>query len=288
MNVVINLNKPSGISSQQAVTRVKRLLEVKKAGHCGTLDPLASGVLLICLDEATKIARFLTGLDKEYKARIRLGQKTDTYDSEGIVIETKDISFLSRDHLVQTIAGFRGNIIQKPPMYSAVKVGGATLYKLARKGIEVERPDRSVKIYDLSVDNINMPFVDLSVVCSKGTYIRSLCNDIGELLGVGAHLVSLVRTASGPFHINNAVTFDDLLSGGQGFLSIDSVLDSLKVILLNNKDCQRAKNGVAVPRPPERELNDGEYVLLKDLSGKLFGIGIVKSDLIAIERIMNL
>jgi len=287
MNVIINLNKPPGITSRAAVTKVQRLLGAKKAGHAGTLDPQATGVLLICLNEATKITRFLMDMQKQYKAKIKLGERTDTCDAEGRVIERKDISGLSAADLFDAVQSFKGPIKQKPPMYSAIKIDGKTLYKLARKGIEIDRPDRSVHIYDIKITSIDMPCFDVTISCSKGTYIRSLCDDIGQKIGTGAHMARLERIAVGEFHISNSFSYEELSVNEGMFYSIDRALFNLPEIKLGEVDCQKAKNGVKIILEP-LILQNGEFVRIKDPEGNLFAIGRADSNTISVERGLNL
>jgi len=286
MNIIINLNKPSGITSRQVVTKVQRMFGARKAGHAGTLDPLATGVLIICLNEATKVTRFLMDMDKQYKARIKLGERTDTYDAEGRVIESRDISHLTESELFDAVRTFKGLIRQKPPMYSAVKIGGKTLYKLARKGIEIDRPDRAVHIHDIKITSVDMPYFDVTISCSKGTYIRSLCDDIGMKLGTGAHMARLERTAVGEFPIEKSFSFDELAADEKQFYTIDQALVKLPEIELSDVDYQRAKNGVEVILDSS-SLN-GEFVKLKDPDGNLFAIGKAESNIMRIERGLNL
>ena len=209
-NLVINLNKPKGLTSQQAVTKVKKLFAVRKAGHAGTLDPIATGILLVCLNEATKITRFLADADKEYLAMMKLGERTDTLDSEGkIIYKATDFS-VDKNLIESVLERFRGKIEQIPPMYSAIKVAGKPLYMLARKGIEVERRHRSVNVYKLDIAGFAPPFLEIRVLCSKGTYIRTLCDDIGTALGTGAHVVELKRTKIGDFILEDSAGFDEL------------------------------------------------------------------------------
>ncbi len=287
MHVIINLNKPAGITSRQAVTKIQRLLGAGKAGHAGTLDPQATGVLLVCLNEATKITRFLMDMDKRYKARIKLGERTDTYDAEGRVIETKDISFLSEADLFEAVRTFKGVIRQKPPMYSAVKIGGKTLYKLARKGIEIDRPERTVHVYDIRIISIDLPYFDLEISCSKGTYIRSLCDDIGIKLGTGAHMASLERTAVGFFNIKEAFSFESLAADEELFFSIDQALIKLPEIELAEADYQKAKHGMKIVSESFSQY-DGEFVRMKDPEGRLFAVGRAESNILSIERALNL
>ncbi len=308
MNLIVNFNKPAGITSQQAVTRIKRILRAKKAGHAGTLDPMATGVLLVCINEATKIARFLTDMDKEYKARGKFGETTDTYDAEGRVVEKKSVPDISINKLNEIAKMFVGVIMQKPPMFSAVKIGGEALYKLARKGIEIERPLRKVHIYDMEIKGLDLPFVDISVSCSKGTYIRTICHDIGIKLGIGAHLVALERTRIGDFHIRDAAGFSDLsaddLNTGtcstdkdraensvqcpRYFIHLDRALAGLQAVCLGEIDYRKALHGMKIPFGNTQGALHNEFVRLFNPAGNLFGIGMVQGDHIKVERILNL
>jgi tRNA pseudouridine55 synthase len=287
MNRIINLNKPLGITSHQAVAMVRRLLGVKKAGHAGTLDPDACGVLLVCINEATKITRFLMDMEKQYRAEVKIGERTDTFDASGKIIETKSIAGVSEADLHHTVRTFVGPVIQKAPMYSAVKIGGETLYKLARKGIEIDRPDRTVYIQNIEITSVNLPFFQMTIACSKGTYIRSLCEDIGLKLGTGAHMSGLERTAVGSFHLGNAVSFDDLSEKEFISFSVDEVLNNLPQVTLTGNDYQQAKNGVRIISDSYRRF-DGAFIRMKDPEGKLFAIGRVEIDTLKINRILHL
>lgn len=209
---VLNLDKPPKITSQTAVTRVKRALGARKAGHAGTLDPDATGVLLVCIGKATRLFEALQSHDKEYVATLTLGVETDTYDAAGEVTGRSDVPDLSAVEIDRAMEPFRGDIEQVPPMYSALKRDGQPLYKLARRGEVVERPPRTVRISELEVLSVALPDVRIRVVCSRGTYIRSLAHDIGKALGCGAHLSQLVRTRSGPFRVEDAMPLSDVLS----------------------------------------------------------------------------
>jgi tRNA pseudouridine55 synthase len=292
MNIIINLNKPKGITSQQAVTKVKKLLGVRKAGHTGTLDPMATGVLLICLNEATKISRFLLDKDKTYHAQLKLGERTDTLDADGKLIETRDVPPFTAGHIVSAAKQFIGRIMQKPPMYSAIKLGGQSLYKLARKGIEVERVARPVEVYNIELLQIDLPYVDIAVFCSKGTYIRTLCDDIGLMLGTGAHVSALERTGIGTFTIDASVTFDRLEQGISAHSpcvsSIDHALSDLSEVILDENNFSKARNGIPLGRDVVMAIPDNVHVRLKDPFGSLFGIGITRWDKMVIERNLNL
>lgn len=297
MNLVINLNKPKGITSHQAVEKVRRSSGIKKAGHAGTLDPLATGVLLVCTGEATKITRFLSDLDKEYVVVVKLGEKTDTYDVEGTVTEKTEGFSLGKEDIERILPGFTGTIEQVPPMYSAVKMGGKPLYKLARQGVTVEREKRVVTVHELGITGFNLPFLEMRVSCSKGTYIRSLCNDVGEVLGVGAHITGLERTRIGGFSVADALTLDQVegLIRGQregenlppGLSGIDAALGHLRDLSLSENDFGRVRNGLPM-KCPDSSLLPEQYLRLKDPSGKLFAIGRVMDRTIKIERMLHL
>ncbi len=205
---VLVIDKPGGMTSHDVVMRVRRILGVKKIGHTGTLDPMATGLLPLCIGGATKIARFLEGGEKEYRATIKFGVETDTYDAEGKVVAESDTSGVNEEMVLEALTQFKGKIQQIPPMYSAVKIGGTPLYKLARKGITVEREPKEVEISDIDVEEFTMPLLTMRITCSKGTYIRTLCHDLGSAVGCGAHLVALRRTRSGYFSIQDAITLD--------------------------------------------------------------------------------
>lgn len=207
---VLNLNKPPKITSRQAVDRVKRLLNVRKAGHGGTLDPDATGVLLICLGDGTKLFEALQVGTKEYEGTLTLGVTTDTLDASGQMIKTVDTGQITPDQIRFACKQFVGEIEQTPPMFSAIKHKGKPLYKLARRGIEVKRRSRQVSIESIELLSFSIPEVRFRVACSKGTYIRVLAADIGTVLGCGAHLSELTRTRSGVFKIEDARTFESL------------------------------------------------------------------------------
>ena len=228
---VLNLNKPPKLTSRQAVDCVKRILNVKKAGHGGTLDPNATGVLLICLGDGTKLFEALQTGTKEYEGTLVLGISTDTLDASGQIIKTADTSQITLDQIRSVCQQFVGEIEQTPPMFSAVKHKGKPLYKLARRGIEVERRPRRVFVESIELLSFNIPEVCFRVICSKGTYIRVLAADIGIALGCGAHLSELTRTRSGVFKIEGAHTFDSLKRtpefAYQAVTPIDAVDDML-------------------------------------------------------------
>ncbi|MEO8606737.1 MAG: tRNA pseudouridine(55) synthase TruB [Chloroflexota bacterium] len=208
----LNIHKAQGMTSHDVVAKVRRGLKIKKVGHAGTLDPLATGVLVVCLGGATRLSEYVMQSTKRYRARVYLGATTDTYDAEGEVQLRRDASYITRADVESTLAPFLGDIQQIPPMYSAIKQGGRKLYDLARAGDVVEREPRAVRIDSLEIMDWSPPEFTLDVTCSAGTYIRSLAYDLGESLGVGAHLSGLSRLASGRFKIEDALTLDDLLT----------------------------------------------------------------------------
>ncbi|MGC9357802.1 MAG: tRNA pseudouridine(55) synthase TruB [Anaerolineae bacterium] len=209
MNGLLNVNKPLGMTSHDVVNVVRRLTGVRRVGHTGTLDPLATGVLLLLVGPSTRLARFFSGADKRYRAVIRLGEETNTYDTEGTVIERRPIA-VEREQVETALDDFRGEIRQIPPMYSAVKFKGQPLYVLARQGKQVERKARSVTIHALEMVAWHPPDITLDIHCSAGTYIRSLAHDLGQALGCGGHLRTLVRTAVGRFTLEESITPEDL------------------------------------------------------------------------------
>jgi len=205
VNGVLITDKPAGWTSHDVVARVKGRLRAAKVGHLGTLDPAATGVLPLVINKATRFARWIEGGVKEYEALMTLGLETDTYDAEGTVTGEADVSLITRDDIERAFSSFRGPIKQVPPMYSAVKRSGRPLYALARKGLIVDRPARDVEIFSLDITDIRIPHLAFTVSCSRGTYVRSICHDVGRVLGCGAHLGGLRRISSGPFHINEAI-----------------------------------------------------------------------------------
>src|SRR6266567_851002 len=203
---VLLVDKAEGMTSHDVVALVRRQLGIRKVGHCGTLDPIATGLLLLTIGRGTKVQDLLMSEDKEYVGTLTLGASTSTQDREGEIVETKPVPELSEEQIRAAFEKFRGDFYQMPPMVSAKKHGGVPLYKLARQGKVVEREPRFVHVYRYSIDKIALPEIDFSVLCSKGFYVRTYANDIGETLGCGAHLKSLRRTKSGRFDLANAVT----------------------------------------------------------------------------------
>jgi tRNA pseudouridine55 synthase len=207
---ILNILKPTGMTSHDVVSNVRKILNIKKVGHAGTLDPNVAGVLVICVGKATKFSEYLMSGDKEYVCELILGQSTDTQDSYGMVIDKSDKESVTREELNQVLKKFTGELIQIPPAYSAVKLHGKKLYEYARQNIQVEKQGRPINIKSIELLKFDGNKALLKVRCSKGTYIRTLCNDIGKSLGTFGHMGILIRTESKGLHINNSVTLEKL------------------------------------------------------------------------------
>jgi tRNA pseudouridine55 synthase len=249
MDGILNINKPAGMTSYAVVAAVKRVTREKHVGHAGTLDPDATGVLPVCIGKGTRIIEFLMDAHKVYRAVIELGITTDTYDATGKIVSKHDPSCVAKDMLEMALHSFRGTIKQIPPMYSALKHQGQPLYELAREGISIERKSRDITIYRLELTDWHPPLFTLEIECSKGTYIRSLANDLGEMLGSGAYMKNLVRTGYGSFKIEDAITLDQLkISSKEGdwqkyLHPIDSVLEDLPKITVDEAGVTAIKTG---------------------------------------------
>lgn len=249
MDGIININKPAGRTSFSIVALVKRLSGERRVGHAGTLDPAATGVLPVCLGQGTRVIEFLVDATKAYRAQIELGTATDTYDADGNITYRGNPSGISREQLRAALAAFCGSIQQTPPMYSAVKYHGRPLYELARAGIRVDRRSRQTEIHHLDLIDWQPPVVTVEVVCGKGTYIRSLAHDLGQDLGCGAYLKSLVRLRCGIFEIENATSvpqLEDAFRYGywQHFVyPIDTVLSHLTAVVVDGDTSQAIRNG---------------------------------------------
>ncbi|MCR4841842.1 MAG: tRNA pseudouridine(55) synthase TruB [Eubacterium sp.] len=280
INGIINVYKEPGFTSHDVVNVLRGIAGQRKIGHTGTLDPDAEGVLVVCLGKATKVSDMLTDSDKTYRARVLLGCTTDTLDTSGEVIDRCDI-IPPEEEIVSTIMSFKGEIEQVPPMYSAIRVGGKRLYELAREGKEVERKSRRITIYDIEVNRIDVPYVEITVSCSKGTYIRTLCADIGEKLGCGACMDHLLRTRAAGFDVSDSHKLSEIeeifKSGRQGdiILGTDVVFKGYPRVSFVNDAEKRASNGN--PLSPEdifeeTDLNNGDVVRVYDPSGDFYGI----------------
>ncbi len=255
---IINVYKEKGYTSFDVVAKLRGILHIRKIGHTGTLDPDATGVLPVCVGKATKVCDLLTNHDKVYTATLLLGQETDTYDTSGGVVKTADVN-VTEDEVRDVINSFVGDSLQVPPMYSALKVNGKKLYELAREGKVIERKPRPITIYNIEVIDINLPYVKMEVHCSKGTYIRSLCHDIGEKLGCFGTMSELVRNKVSTFTLDNAHTLSEIEELVRNdnlenvFLPIDSVFYDYQKMYIKDEAEFKALNGGKLA-PSEIEL----------------------------------
>lgn len=282
---VLLLDKPLHLSSNDALQKARRLFSAAKAGHTGTLDPLATGLLPVCFGEATKFSADLLDADKAYVADVRLGVTTATGDAEGEVLHTRPV-VVSREQLEAAVARFRGPIAQIPPMYSALKRDGKPLYELARQGLEVEREARSVVIHHLDATDFDGTNFRLHVDCSKGTYVRTLAEDIGEALGCGAHLTALRRTRVGPLALDGAVTLAALEAMEEGergaaLQPLDSLLQTLPAVELDEEACLRFNHG----NPVAVSLTQGKARAYA--KGVLLGVGEVREGKLWPKRLLR-
>lgn len=252
---IVNINKPAGITSHTVVSRVRRILGIKRVGHTGTLDPDAEGVLPVCVGKATKLSDYVMGKEKIYRAVVHLGITTNTQDMSGEVISQKTPD-VSKEEFIQTVNSFLGEIKQIPPMYSAIKIGGKKLYELARQGVEVERKERIVTIYAIDVEEFDGETAIINVHCSKGTYIRTLCHDIGEKLGCGAAMGQLIRIKNGRFEIAESVNLEEFEKNPEKYIvPADEILSEYPEFVLNEEQERKVLNGMTIPA----DLNDGFY-----------------------------
>ena len=285
---VLLLDKPAGISSNAALQRARRALEAEKAGHTGTLDPLASGLLPLCFGEATKFSRFLLDADKRYVATVRFGVATDTQDAEGKTIGTRPVAF-GRDELLRALPAFLGEQMQVPPAHSALKYQGRSYYHYARAGIEIPREARQVRIDALTLLDWSPPDAVIDVCCGKGTYVRALAADLGEALGCGAHLAALRRTAAGGFDLAAATPLDaveGLAPEGRAacLLPVDSLLAALPRLELDAAAATDLHCGRHVPWPAASVPADAPLLRAYDAAGSLVGVVRHEADALVPER----
>ncbi len=274
---ILNLNKPQGMTSHDVVNQVRRVTGIRKVGHAGALDPMATGVLLACVGRATRLAEYLSGADKGYRATVRLGIETDTYDADGQVLYASSAA-ISQQEVEAALAGFCGSISQVPPMYSAIKQGGQPLYKLARRGITVERKPRPALISHIALIDWSPPEFSFEVVCSAGTYVRSLAHDLGQQLGCGAHLTRLLRSKSGSFDLQDAIPLCELTSANwRTFLQpMDAAVIGFPMLVLDAQAAQRLIYGQPIPCQPEHPAADLARVHTED--GNFFALVKLSED----------
>ena len=292
MEGILIINKPKGYTSQDVVSKVKKILNVKKAGHTGTLDPLATGVLPIMIGNYTKLSKYLIEHDKTYLARIKLGEKRDTGDEEGKIIETREVlqDNLDKEKIENVLKSFCGRQKQIPPMYSAIKVNGKKLYEYAREGKKVEIPEREIEIYNIKLKNINSEKkeIEFEVNCSKGTYIRVLCENIAECLDTIGYMSFLKRIRVDRFVINKAITLEELEKNSdnkvfleENLINMDEIFKELPYIVLNNRKKELFLNGVMLTF----EEKDGLYNIYNNEI--YLGTGIIKNNLLKRDVIIG-
>ena len=253
INGIINVNKPPGITSMDVIRRIRQASGVRRVGHSGTLDPLASGVKVVALGVAARLLEYVTEFNKSYAAKIELGKSTDTYDGEGEILNSELKVMVSDSDVRSAIQTFKGTQPQIPPMHSAIKVNGIKLYDLARKGITIDRAPRLVNLYDAYISDFKSPELDLQITCSKGFYVRTFANDIGIQLGCGAYLKELVRTSVGKFNIEDSLSLDFIETNLQKNKSrillqkLETVLDPIPKLRLDFDETKKVQNGISIP-----------------------------------------
>lgn len=277
MNGILLVDKPSGMTSHDVVDRIRKATKIRRVGHTGTLDPSATGLLIICIGSATRLSDHITGQEKEYTGILRLGQRSDSYDADGTIEEECDVPAMTQDELDAYLAPYRGDIEQIPPMVSAVKVGGKRLHKLAREGKTVERKPRAVTVHSFTIEQWNSPEASFRVLCTSGTYVRSLCHDIGQDIGCGGLLTSLRRTSIGRHRIDDATALDDLSdveSVEPKLMPMGVALDIPKIVV-NAQGLRMVTSGNQInPKQVVGEVpDDMGWVQLKNESGDLIAVG---------------
>ena len=288
MDGIFNIYKEKGFTSHDVVAIVRRTIHMKKVGHTGTLDPDAEGVLPVCVGKATKLSDVIMDGRKSYRAMLRLGITTTTEDASGEVLETKEVDF-NEDKIREVVASFIGKLEQVPPMYSAVKVNGKKLYELAREGKEIERKSRTIEVYDIRIRQFLPPDrVEIDVDCSKGTYIRTLCADIGKVLGCGGHMAELLRTATGAFSLENAIKLEELKAlaeqekAEEALLTMEDALKDFPVVKVSEKSAKFLYNGGKIQERFLTEkpavLKEGEIVATYDHAYNLVGLYEIKKE----------
>ena len=279
------VDKPSGITSSKLVQVIKKTFSLNRIGHTGTLDPLATGLMVLCVGQATKFSQFLLVKDKSYRVSIKLGVATDTFDAEGLVTSEKAVNHVTRELIEASLTNFQGEIEQIPPMYSAIKKNGVPLYKMARRGLKVDLEPRKVRIYEIKMLGFDGKFLDLKVCCSKGTYIRTIAADLGDVLGCGAHVAELRRLSVGTYDEKDMLAFDELvkLENQDGLADhlhpIASAFKDWSQVLINPRQARFLMNGVKLAdRFVLRDSRVGIYESIDGTEKKFIGVGEVLGD----------
>ena len=278
MDGIVNANKPTGLTSFDVVARLRHWSHERRVGHAGTLDPRASGVLPVCVGQATRVVEFMLGGRKSYRADIELGATTDSYDAEGNIVQIEDPSLITLDRVQGLLPTFRGSIMQSPPPFSSVKHRGKRLYQLARAGVPIRLPPRPVEVYDLVVTGWPPPVVTLEAECGQGTYIRSIAHDLGQALGCGAHLKDLVRLSYGPFRLEDAIPLPQIetafLEGREAELlhPLDLVLAGWGAVTLDREGEQRVTRGLSLQLSRGPSDGRGEYIRAYSQDGSFLAV----------------
>ncbi len=282
LNGILLIDKPRGVTSHDVVLHVRKLLHQKKIGHCGTLDPNATGLLILTLGKATRLSRFFIEAPKLYKGQLILGIETDTYDIEGKIISRSDVDRIEREDIIKAFAKFKGEYLQTPPPYSAKKFKGKRLYHLAREGKEIQLPPKKVFIYDLSIISIDLPKINFSLHCSSGTYARSIVHDLGKKLKVGATLNDLRRIKIGSFDVTNALKIEELeeivAKGetlGKSFIEFDAIELPFPSTITESYQEWRITHGQNIIAKVSNDVSSGSWIKLTDSRNKLKAVGVV-------------
>jgi tRNA pseudouridine55 synthase len=289
MNGILNILKPPGMTSHDVVSNVRKITGIKKVGHTGTLDPGAAGVLPICIGKSTKIVDYLMNDRKIYICEIKFGNKTDTYDKYGKFIneEDKNVNHLKLTDILKALESFKGEITQKPPAFSAIKIGGKRAYDLAREGVDVQIPIRRVTIYDIKILNYNLPYLMLQIECSKGTYIRSICNDIGDILKCGSYMNFLIRTQTGSFNIKNSCILEQIdRDNVKNFIISPDIVLNMKSVYIDEIYESKALNGNDIKLNTNDNIDYDEMVKIYIKPDKFIGIGKVSKGLLKIDKLL--
>ena len=288
-NSLLLIDKPKGISSNAALGQIKRKLDIKKAGIIGILDPLATGMLPIVIGEATKLSRFMEDLKKNYRVKIKLGVKSNTGDNEGdLTFDKRKIPSLTIQDYKNVLRKFHGIYVQKPPMFSSVKINGKKLYQYARKGEKIQRPFRKTFIYNIDFLDANEDILEIEVSCSKGTYIRTLVEDIGSLLNVYTLTDNLRRIGIGHFTENDMVEIQDLdsdINSKNGFYDISEMVSNIPVIEISNNDEELLRQGLQIRF---ESMISSEEVIIRNSTSKIIGVGYIRNNIISPKRLLKI
>lgn len=285
---ILNVLKPPGMTSHDVVSFIRRTYGLKRVGHAGTLDPAAAGVLPVFLGQATRLIEYQTEADKSYRAELTFGYTTDTGDDTGKIIEEKPVSMPNEQTIRECLASFIGTIEQMPPMYSAIKVEGKKLYELARAGITIERQPRSVTIHAISLVSVGSQSILFDVTCSKGTYVRTLCLDIGQKLNIPAVMSFLVRTRVGEFHLSSAYSLEEIAVGRDKLLiSEETAVSHLEMLILNQADSAAFRNGRRVFCSGNEVPAEEQLQRVYDHTGKFIGIALISGQAVTPQKVFH-